>query len=150
MKKKYFTKEQQEELRANPYIKNVGETNITYTKEFRETFMAEYKAGKLPSQILREMNLDPRLLGKRRIDSVAHRIKQFELRPEGCEDLRSSNSGRSSTKDLSDSEKIKRMEQKIAYLEQENKFLKKNIQLDRQAELEYKRRHPANTDLSKK
>lgn len=58
---------------------------------------------------MREMEIDPRLLGKRRIDSIVHRSKQYELRPEGCEDTRCSNSGRPATKDLSDPEKIKRL-----------------------------------------
>lgn len=150
MKKMYFTKEQQEQLSANPYVEKISETTITYTREFRETFMAKYQTGKLPSQILREMDINPRVLGKRRIDSIVYRIKQYELRPEGCEDIRGSNTGRPSTKELSVPEKIKRLEQKIAYLKQENEFLKKNIQLDRQTQWEYKRRHPANIDLSKK
>lgn len=146
MKKNYFTNEQQEQLCANPYIEKVSDTTITYTKEFREIFMVEYQTGKLPSQILREMEIDPRLLGKRRIDSIVQRSKQYELRPEGCEDTRRSNSGRPATKDLSEPEKIKRLEQKIAYLKQENEFLKKNIQMDRLARLENKHHRPANID----
>ncbi|WP_211226692.1 HTH domain-containing protein [Sporomusa ovata] len=74
---------------------------------------------------LREMGIDTRLLGKRRINSIVQRIKQYELRPEGCEDKRRSNAGWPATKDLSDLEKIKRLEQRIAYLKQENEFLKK-------------------------
>ena len=146
MKKNNFTNEQQEQLRSNPYIEKVSDTTITYTKEFRETFMAEYQTGKLPSQILREMDIDPHLLGKRRIDSIVHRSKQYELRPEGCEDTRRSNSGRPATKDLSDLKKIKRLEQKVAYLKQENEFLKKNIQMDRLVQQEYKQRRPSNID----
>lgn len=150
MKKNYFTSDQQEQLRANPYIEKISDTTITYTREFREHFMAEYLTGKLPSQILREMDIDPHLLGKRRIDSIVHRCKQYELRPDGCEDTRRSNSGRPATKDLSDSEKIKRLEQKVAYLKQENEFLKKNIQMDQQVRLKYKHRQPTNIDSSKK
>lgn len=43
MKKNYFTNEQQEQLRANPYIEKVSDTTITYTKEFRETFRRNIK-----------------------------------------------------------------------------------------------------------
>lgn len=150
MRRNYFTQKQQEQLRENPYVEKVSETNLTYTREFREAFIMEYQSGKLPSQILREMDIDPRLLGKRRIDSIVHRIKQYKLRPEGCKDMRSSNCGRPSTKELSDAEKIKHLEQKIAYLKQENEFLKKNIQMDRQAEWEHTRHQPANTSSSKK
>ncbi len=35
----HFTKEQQEELRKNPYIKKVSDKSITYTTEFRRIFL---------------------------------------------------------------------------------------------------------------
>lgn len=72
------------------------------------------------------------------------------LRLEGCEDTRKNNFGRPSTKKLTDTEKIKKLEQKIAYLSQENEFFKKNIQMDKQANWEYNRSHPLNTNSSKK
>jgi hypothetical protein len=150
MGRTYFTKEQQSELQKNPYIQNVSAKSITYTKEFKEKFEEEYRSGKLPSQILADMGIDHRILGKKRKDSLVARMKLYELRPEGCEDTRKNNTGRPSTKELTDTEKIERLEQKIAYLNQENKFLKKNIQMDRQANWEYKRNHPTNTNSSKK
>lgn len=150
MGRNYFTEEQQSELRRIPYIEKVSAKSITYTKEFKNKFEEEYRSGKLPSQILADMGIDPRILGRRRRESIVARMKLYELRPEGCEDTRKNNTGRPSTKDLTDAEKIKRLNQKIAYLNQENEFLKKNIQMDRQASWEYKQRHTLNTHLSKK
>lgn len=150
MGKNYFTEEQQIKLRENPYIQNVSAKSITYSKEFKEKFEEEYRMGKLPSEILFSMGIDHRILGKRRKDSLVSRIKLYELRPQGCDDTRKNNSGRPSTKDFTDAEMIKHLEQKIAYLNQENEFLKKNIQMDRQVYWEYKRRHPSNTNSSKK
>ncbi len=150
MGKNHFTEEQLRELSKNPYIQKVSATTITYTREFKERFQEEYRMGKLPSQILMDMGIDPRILGKRRQDSIIHRTKKYELRSEGCCDTRKNNSGRPSTKELSDTEKINRLQQKIAYLKQENEFLKKNIQMDREATWEYERKHPSNTNLSKK
>ncbi|MBU3179102.1 hypothetical protein KPL47_22675 [Clostridium estertheticum] len=54
-------------------------------------------------------------------------MKVYELRPDGFEDTRKNNSGRPTTRQLSDVEKIKHLEQKNAYLNQENEFLKKTI-----------------------
>lgn len=150
MGRNYFTEEQQSELRKNAYIEKVSAKSITYTKEFKEKFEEEYRSGKLPSQILADMGIDHRVLGKSRKDSLVARMKLYELRPEGCEDTRKNNSGRPSTKELTDSEKIKLLEHKNAYLNQENEFLKKNIQMDRQANWEYKRHHPSNINSSKK
>jgi len=143
----YFTEEQQEQLRCNPYIKKVSEKSITYTKEFKERFSREYNSGKFPSQILADMGIDAHVIGRRRQNSIVARIKKYELRPEGFENLPK---GLPSTKELSDDERIHRLEQKVAYLSQENEFLKKNIQVDRQANWEYKRSHASNTNLSKK
>lgn len=141
MAKNYFTEEELNELRANPYIKKVSSKVITYTKEFKERFESEYRAGKIPSQILTEMGINHTVLGRCRKNSLVQRIRMYELRPEGYEDTRKNNSGRPSTKELSDTEKIKRLEQKLEYLKQENEFLKKNIQLDQEANWEYVRKH---------
>jgi len=125
MGKNYFTEERQIELRKNPFIQKVSAKSITYTIEFKQKFKEEYRLGKPPSEILFNMGIDPRILGKRRKDSLVSRIKLYELRPEGCADIRKNNPGRPFTKKLTDAEKIKRLEQKVAYLSQENEFLKK-------------------------
>ena len=146
----YFTENQQNELRNNPYVQRVSVKSITYKREFKEKFQEEYRDGKLPSQILSDMGLDANTIGKRRRDSLVARMKIYELRTEGFEDTRKNNSGRPVTRQLTDAEKVNRLEQKIAYLNQENEFLKKNTQMDRQANWEYKRKHSSNTNLSKK
>ncbi len=140
----YFTEDQLEDLRANPYVEKVSKKSIRYTKTFKERFHEAYQSGKSPSQILSDMGIDPKVLGKKRRDSIVSRIKDYSLRVEGFKDLRSQNSGRLLTKDLTPDEQIKRLEQKITYLSQENEFLKKNIQMDREAVWEYKRRHQKN------
>lgn len=146
----YFTEEQQKELRANPYIKKVSEKAITYTQEFKERFAEEYSCGKFPIQILADMGIDSRILGRKRKDGLVFMMKKYKQRPEGFNDTRKINSGRSSSKDLSSDEKIKYLEQKIAYLSQENEFLKKNIHIDRVVDWEYKLRHPSNINSLKK
>ena len=150
MGKNHFTEEQQIELSQNPYIQKVSATTVTYTIEFKERFEEEYRLGKLPSQILMDMGINARVLGKKRRDGLVQRMKMYESRSEGCEDTRKSNSGRPSSKELSDAEKIRRLELKIEYLKQENEFIKKNIQMDREADWEYMRKHPSNSSLSKK
>lgn len=150
MGKHYFTEEQQRILCNNPYIKKVSEKAITYTSEFKERFSDEYQSGKLPSEILRGMNIDPQILGRSRVKNITRRVKANEARLEGHEDKRKSNPGRPIIKNLTAEEKIKRLENRIAYLNQENEFLKKNIQMDKQASSKSKLRHLKNTNSSKK
>ncbi|MCM3165184.1 HTH domain-containing protein, partial [Metabacillus litoralis] len=118
-----FSEEQQKQLRSNPFIEKVSETSITYTKEFKERFYKEYHLGKGPSAILRDMGIDPTLLGKRRKDSLVRRVNVYEERIDGYQDMRGKNSGRHSIKELSDTDRIKRLEHQIRYLKQENEFL---------------------------
>ena len=39
----YFTDEQVEELRNNPYVKNVSHKAITYEETFKELFLIDYQ-----------------------------------------------------------------------------------------------------------
>lgn len=148
----HFTEEQQEELLKNPYIKKVSDKAITYTTEFKELFAKEYRAGKIPSQILNEFGINHQLLGQKRKDALVAMVKKCESRSNGFEDIRKCNSGRPITKDLSDVERISRLEHQVKYLKQENEFLKKIEFLDRQAEWKEnrKRRQKKNSNSSKK
>lgn len=121
----YFTDEQIEQLRKNPYVKKVSEKGITYEEGFKELFMAEYKTGKGPCQIFREAGFDVSVIGKKRIDSFTDRAKKQSERLSGFEDQRKYTSGRPVTKDLTPEEKIERLELKLKSLKQENDFLKR-------------------------
>ncbi|MCL2336047.1 MAG: transposase [Firmicutes bacterium] len=140
MEQRKFTPEDQRALEANPYVARVSETTITYTEEFKERFALEYAAGKAPSIILREHGFDTAVLGRDRKDSLVKRIKAYSQRPSGFRDTRKGGAGRPRIKDLTDAEKIQRLEHQVKYLKQENEFLKKIRYLDRQAEWECKRK----------
>ena len=129
----YFTDEQVEELRRNPYVKKVSEKGITYEEGFKELFAIEYEKGKLPSQIFKEAGFDVTVLGKDRVNDFSKRVKAQKVREAGFEDQRKYSSGRPKTKDLTDEEKIQRLEMKIKTLKQENDFLKRVRYLNRKS-----------------
>ena len=133
MSRKYFTEEEQEALRINPYVKNVTEKAITYTDEFREKFYNEYISGKLPSQILRKMGFDTKALGKTRIRNISERVRKFAQRAEGFKDTRKDSAGRPRRKDLTIEEQFERLKHQNALLKQENEFLKKVDRIERRA-----------------
>lgn len=152
MGKNYFSEEHVNELKLNPYVKNVSNKAITYTDELKNIFMNKYNEGMLPSTILRELGFNTNILGKRRIDGIVERMHKHVERGGDCHDLRSSCSGRPSTKELTDAERIARLEHQISYLKQENEFFKKTEFLDRQAEwkVKQKQRQKKSLDSSKK
>lgn len=53
----------------------VSEKAITYTMEFKSLFLEEYNSGKLPTQIFIDMNINPYIVSRRRINSTTQRIK---------------------------------------------------------------------------
>lgn len=141
MVKNYFTDEQVQQLNMNPYVKKASNKAITYTDDFKITFTKKYLEGNPPSVILREMGFNPHILGKKRIDRFVGNIYKYKARGDDFSDQRGVNSGRPSLKEeLTDKERIARLEHKIKYLKQENEFLKKIEFLDKKAELKTQRK----------
>lgn len=136
----HFTDEQIEILKDNPYVKHVSKKAITYTEEFREEFYRRYSQSELPSLILRDMGLEPKLLGKRRVSNLTMRIKKQAKRSEGFQDTRLNNSGRPKTKDMSKDEEIEYLKHKIEFLKQQNEALKKINFVNRKAQWEEKKK----------
>lgn len=121
----YFTDEQVEMLRKNPYVKNVSSKAITYEKAFKEYFYQQHIKGIGAVQIFKEAGFDPKVLGRKRIKSFNSRNKVDSTRYEGFIDRRKGSSGRPSTKELSSDEIINRLKYKNKLLQQENDFLKR-------------------------
>ena len=133
MGKNYFTLEQVEQLRKNKYVKHVSEKAITYTEEFKEIFILEYKSGKSPSQILTEMGFNCKVLGKARIDTVSRRVKAQSKRPECFNDTRSTESGRPRTKDLTPEEQMEKLKLENEILKAKVEFLSLLRRAEREA-----------------
>lgn len=127
MSKKLFTVEEVKLLSENKYVKNVSQRGITYTDEFKHTFIEENEKGKLPRQIFEECGFDIDIIGIKRIKSSANRWRT-SYKYGGAvrlEDTRKYNNGRPSTKNLSLEEKFARLEAQNKLLKAENELLKK-------------------------
>ena len=135
MGKNYFTPEQVEQLRQNKYVKKVSEKAITYTDEFKELFILEYNNGKPLSQIIIDMGLDPKILGRQRIKNISNRFRKQALRPEGLKDTRADNPnmGRPSTRELTQEEIIAKQKAEIELLKAKVEFLSDLKRLEREA-----------------
>lgn len=125
MSKLRFSKEDIDKLKDNPYILNISEKAITYTDEFKEKFMELYSKGKMPTEIFRLCEIYPEIIGQKRIDMVAYRLKKKVEYGEKLIDKRKEFSGRPKSKELTKDEEIQRLKHKIKYQEQQIEFLKK-------------------------
>ena len=133
MSKKIFSDKEVSRLAKNQNILKVSNKSITYSFEFKKKFIDEYKLGKTTRVIFEEAGLDIEILGKRRIETASNRWrKTFKEKGElGLKDTRKKFSGRSVSRELTDSEKIKRLEAQIEFLKIENVFLKKLDEIER-------------------
>lgn len=125
MSKLRFSKEDIKKLKDNPYILNISEKAITYTDEFKEKFMELYSKSKMPTEIFRLCEIYPEIIGQKRIDMVAYRLKRKVEYGEELTDKRKEFSGRPKSKELTKDEEIQRLKHKIKYQEQQIEFLKK-------------------------
>ncbi|MGY0691335.1 HTH domain-containing protein [Virgibacillus sp. FSP13] len=121
----YFSDEQVEELRKNPYVDKVSNKAITYSEVFKQHFIDELNHGKFPTQIFREVGFDTQVVGKERIKSFSRRIRKMADRIEGFTDLRTQHSGRPQTKERTTDEEIAYLKHQVALQKQQIDALKK-------------------------
>lgn len=127
MSKILFTDTQVKKLNKNKWIKNVTNKGITYTDEFKYKLVNECKDyKKFPQEVFRECGIDPDIIGISRIQNSAFRWRKQINTTGEITDSRTTKSGRTIMRELSDKEKLERAEAKIKLLEAENELLKKN------------------------
>lgn len=127
MSKKLFTEKEIKKLSKNPYVKSVSSKGITYTDEFKELFVSQYKQGKTPREIFRECGFDEDIIGLKRIQSSRDRWRNsyHQNGVIGLRDARTGNSGRPRERELSIEERYERLEAETNLLKAENELLKK-------------------------
>jgi hypothetical protein len=127
MSKITFSTKEIKTLQKNPNVQHVSERAITYTDSFKNRFMDEYLAGKLPRQIFIENGFDVEVMGIKRIEQSAHRWKKAYEKNGliGLTDSRKTGSGRPLKRELTPSELIERQEARIKLLEGQVELLKK-------------------------
>lgn len=131
MSKVVFTDDQVKKLSKNKWIKHITNKGITYTNEFKQKLIKEtenYK--KFPQDIFMECGIKPEVVGKRRIEAAAYRWRKQYRNTGSIEDTRTTKSGNTLKRELSEKEKLERAKAKIKLLEAENELLKKNEMIE--------------------
>lgn len=129
---KRFTEEQMQLLMANPYVKNVTSSKITYSLEFKKKAVAQAEQGMKSVRIFKEAGLGEDILGKTRIYSAMKAFKREANSPGGLREPRVKSKedkmAAFAKEDLSKKETkaaIKELQDKVVHLEQMIEFLKK-------------------------
>lgn len=122
MPKKTFTEHEILQLMQNPYTDHIKDDRIYYTEQFEHDFWAALIPGKSPRMVFQELGYDPALLGKKRIERYAYRVRRkhgVTMNPDYPSSVYSDKGKISSEKEL------EALQNEVKYLRQELDFLKK-------------------------
>lgn len=129
MKHPKFNPEQIVDLLKNKNVTKCSTSSISYCKEFKLLAVRQYAEGMSASQIFREAGFNPDFFtGRFARDCLSRWLRKLKSTGENglLIDARgSSRGGRPKTKNLTDADKIKRLEIEVALLKAKNDFLVK-------------------------
>lgn len=136
MSKIIFNEFQIKVLENNPHVKQVSERSIAYHPDFKVKAVKENQAGKSPIQIFIEHGFDVKMMGSDKPKSCLKRWRKIYdvYGKEGfyTERRGKRSTGRPTSKEYTQEDRLKKAEARIKYLEAELEFLKKLDELERQ------------------
>ena len=125
MAKNLFNDKEMKALEKNPYVVMVIPSQVSFSSEFKSMFYVKYKDGMNPEDIIREVGIDPKILGKTRISGLRQTILKAAREGKSFTDARTSSLTNPPFK--SDAETIAYLRHELTYMKQENEFLKKIV-----------------------
>lgn len=131
MANKKFTEQEMLVLRNSKYVLDVSPSIVHFSAEFKKIFWEELSKGKLPRDIVKNLGIDPNILGDTRINGLKNMIGNEVKKGNGFRDLNTYAQGCNGY--LSAENRIKYLEMQLAYKNQEIEFLKKIVSLDPEA-----------------
>ncbi len=113
-------------LSEHPYVESATEWMVTFTPEFKKLTYDEYYNGKSIRQIFEEAGFDVEMLGRKRLQNFRNSVVAQGKKETGFTDLGKDKSRQAPLNTEAQMQKrIRELERRNAYLEQENEFLKK-------------------------
>lgn len=126
MKRYPMSKEFVKELNENPNVEKATEWSVTFTEEFKRKAYEEYYLGKPMREIFAEAGFDVKALGKGRLQNFRNKLVGKAEEETGFADKRKDKSLQAApSTEAQMMKRIRELEHRNAYLEQENDFLKK-------------------------
>lgn len=132
MKRYPIPKEYVEQLKKHPCVEKATEWTVSFTSEFKQKAYDEYYRGKSMREIFTEVGLDAEKLGSKRLENFRANLMKKAAEEAGFEDKRKDKSQQAPlSSEAQMMKRIRELEHRNAYLEQENDFLKKIQELEK-------------------
>ena len=131
-----------EKLRTNPNIVSVTANTVRFTEEFKRLAYEEKRNGIPVSETMRRCGIDPDVLGPSRVEGFSYTLNKKAKQKNGFSDGRSENYRRpSKTGEETVEQRIRQLENELAYTRQEVEFLKKLQAANMEAQKQWESRH---------
>ena len=131
-----------ETLRRNPYVASATENTVRFTEEFKKLAYDEKHKGASVSETMRRCGIDPDMLGPSRVDGFTYTLNKKAKQENGFSDGRSENYRRPpKTREETVEQRLRQLENELAYTRQEVEFLKKLQAANMEAQRQWESRH---------
>ena len=126
MRRYPLSKEYVKELNEHKYVEYATEWSVSFTVEFKQLAYEEYYRGKSMREIFEAAGFDVERLGRKRLENFRLHLMKKADEENGFSDKRKDKSKQApQSTEAQMAKRIRELEHRNAYLEQENDFLKK-------------------------
>ena len=121
-----LAKREIEVLRKSPHVVSVTANTVRFTEEFKKLAYEAKTKGIPVAETMRRNGIDPEILGPSRVEGFSYTLNRKATQENGFADGRSGNYRRpSKTGEETVEERVRQLENELAYTRQEVEFLKK-------------------------
>ena len=132
MRRYPLSKEYVKELNEHKYVEYATEWSVSFTVEFKQLAYDEYYRGKSMREIFETAGFDVERLGRKRLENFRLHLMKKADEEDGFSDKRKDKGKQApQSTEAQMAKRIRELEHRNAYLEQENDFLKKIQQLEK-------------------
>ena len=129
-------------MRKNPYIASVTANTVRFTEAFKELAYEKKCQGIPVAETMRQCGIDPEILGASRVEGFSYTLNKKAKQENGFSDGRSENYRRlPKTGEETVEERLRQLENELAYTRQEVEFLKKLQAANMEAQRQWESKH---------
>ena len=137
-----LSKHEVERLKKSPYIASVTANTVRFTEAFKKLAYKKKCQGVPVSETMRQCGIDPEVLGASRVEGFSYTLNKKAKRESGFSDGRSENYRRPpKTGEETVEQRVRQLENELAYTRQEVEFLKKLQAANMEAQKQWESRH---------
>ncbi len=137
-----LSKKETEILRKNPYIASVTANTVRFTEAFKKLAYEKKCQGVPLAETMRQCGIDPEILGASRVEGFSYTLNNKAKQKNGFADGRSENYRRPPrTGEETVEQRLRQLENELAYTRQEVEFLKKLQAANMEAQRQWESKH---------